>query len=228
MRRFIDDDVHEETRWVVSYADFITLLFAFFVIMYSISSVNEGQYKVLSEQFEQAFYGVLASTGYDQYGQGSLNSSQLEAQLHHGLPDWMQESQLSIHASSDWLEIDIPSRLLFDVGQATLTLEAQEVLNAVADILVQFQNAIRVEGFTDNQPIANSQYSSNWELSVARATTVVRQLVANGIQPERLAAVGYGEYQPIGDNLTSSGRQKNRRVVLMISKGALLRPDGLD
>ena len=97
------------------------------------------------------------------------------------------------------------------------------MVEKIATVLNNRDNAVKVEGFTDNQPISTSRFPSNWELSAARAAAMVRMLVMEGIEPERLAAVGYGQYQPVARNDTEEGRRRNRRVVLLISRDASIR-----
>ncbi len=238
-------DEQQPDRWVVSYADFITLLLAFFVVMYSISSVNEGKYKALSESLEGVFRGVnssleAASNPQLSAEQGStgrqdpapefntetavdpatLQLRQIEAVARNEFQALMEDGDLSISGSELWLEIEIQSSLLFASGSAEPSLDADDVLEALAAILKRYQNPIHVEGFTDNRPIQSALYPSNWELSVARAAGVVRMLSHFGVAPQRMAAVGYGEYQPKVSNVTARGRSKNRRVKIIVSRDA--------
>ncbi len=120
------------------------------------------------------------------------------------------------------------SSLLFPSGDALPNDSAFGLLEKVAGILAPFDNPIRVEGFTDNLPISTDRYPTNWELSAARAGSVVRMLAADGVDPRRLAAVGYGEFQPIADNATEAGRARNRRVVLVISRHLDVRRSDVD
>lgn len=117
-----------------------------------------------------------------------------------------------------WLELELSSSLLFPSGDAIPHQDAFDIIEKISAILAPFDNPIQIEGFTDNMPISTAQYPTNWELSAARAASIVRMLAMDGVQPERLAAVGYGEFQPIADNTDAVGRARNRRVVLVISK----------
>jgi len=234
-----DQENHE--RWLISYSDFITLLFAFFVVMYSISSVNEGKYKVLSETLIGAFDVVekrpvsgdpmvlgeyVKNSMIDFPGlahkQGELiNANQLSdlmQQVEGAFGDLIEQEEITIDGSETWVEISLSSGLLFASGSAVPNAAAQPILQQIAGILSGYENPVRVEGFTDNVPINSGLYPSNWELSAARSATVVRLLVQSGVEPERLAAVGYGEYQPFATNDSAEGRNKNRRVVLVVSK----------
>jgi chemotaxis protein MotB len=226
-RRIPVDDIHHD-RWLVSYADFVTLLFAFFVVMYAISAVNENKYKQFSESLEKAFVekkrearelGALLASSANTTGTGTAESRQLaytSERLHTVLDGLITENLVTVKKSPYWIELRINSELLFLSGSAQLSKSSLPVLKKVAEVLRSLPNQINVEGHTDNLPIDTAKFPSNWELSSARATTVVREFVSNGIAPPRLSAIGYGEFHPIADNRTEAGRFKNRRVVLVI------------
>lgn len=252
-RRKKHEEHENHERWLVSYADFITLLFAFFVVMYSISSVNEGKYRVLSDTLEAVFSDPVRSKNPIQIGEISRGEGKLTAepgepekadykielpeiphrpppatendirtikeltkQLSGALADMIESEDVIIKQGEDWLELEIKSRVLFESGEARLERAAVPVIGKIADILQTSANPIQVEGFTDNNPINTSRFPSNWELSAARAASVVHLLDRYGIQPDRMSAIGYGQYKPIADNTTEEGRQKNRRVVLVV------------
>jgi len=264
-RREEEEGVNHE-RWVISYADFITLLFAFFVVMYSISSVNVGKYKVLSASMINAFsdkaktlkpltvgdqdiktavdrvielpmpgdYPRLEDYKYSIDGLfdtlETKESKTLDRQDEHPplgeLSDRLEQALeklidgglASVNSTKEWIEVDIQSSVLFPSGNAAPSRLAKEIVSEVAQLLIEYDNSIHVEGFTDNIPIQNDFYPSNWELSAARAAAVVRLLARGKVAPARMAAVGYGEFRPIADNATAEGRAKNRRVALIISK----------
>ncbi len=369
-RRKVFLDTNNHDRWIVSYADFITLLFAFFVVMYSISSVNEGKYRSLSSSLGNAFSNdmklektsiptiqqpssnieqpvpltinfeskiltqpipnlddnteekLTATTDLGQgtfvesepdwslkTGQSSLtkaltvafeytkteakaevkttntkilneipdkpesvlnepdaqagNASLLDKlavsfdskvfdkqtepvsdkqrelsdeilkereqlkhasdQLEQGLGSFIKDDLVAVKRNDFWIELEMNSELLFLSGEAALSKKADPVLKEIAQVMQSTPNAINVEGHTDNIPISNLKFPSNWELSSARATSVVQELVKEGIDPTRLSAVGYGEFHPIGDNLTEEGRFKNRRVTLVLMSQAFSR-----
>jgi len=251
-RRDLGEDNHD--RWLVSYADFITLLFAFFVVMYSISSVNEGKYRVLSKTLNLVFGeqvsdvsraapptieqelvdrvtipaqvpadSVIEDPIKEKLKQQALKALQRAVsqqrvydELAISLEDWVDRKLIDIRMNGDRIEVDMKARLLFSSGDARLSPGAMDALRQVAKSLTNIPNPIQVEGFTDNVPISTPVYQSNWELSAARAASVVQFLSAQGVTPQRLAAVGRGEYQPIADNSTEQGRAANRRVTLMI------------
>lgn len=236
-------------RWVVSYADFITLLLAFFVVMYSISSVNEGKYRMLSSSLSGIFLGAersfnpvpigdysvrepnrdiglldqqpaqapdLLEAGAEEVQSGVL--SQIQADAKARFQELIADGQLSISANKLWLEIEIGSGLLFASGRAAPSQSADPILEALAALLKPYANPIHVEGYTDDQPIQSDLFPSNWELSAARAAGVVRMLAHFGVDPQRMAAVGFAQFQPKVSNLSASGRSKNRRVVIIVSR----------
>lgn len=243
MARRRNHEEHENhERWLVSYADFITLLFAFFVVMYSISSVNEGKYKVLSESLVGVFSEPERAIKPIPIGderprttepdrsmiEDSPNSStsagpseplqQIASSMREAFGDLIASEQLTVRGNELWVEIELNSSLLFPSGDAIPNEMAFTLVEKVAKILAPYENPIHIEGFTDNLPINTAQFPSNWELSAARAASIVRMLAMDGVDPGRMAAVGYGEFQPVADNATAEGRSRNRRVVLVISR----------
>lgn len=242
-RRRPPEEHENHERWLVSYADFITLLFAFFVVMYSISSVNEGKYKILSDSlvgvFSQADRSVKPipigeerprttepdvslvddPSGQSTPGNPTLDPLELIAQsMRETFGELIANEQLTVRGNELWIEIELNSSLLFPSGDALPNDQAFLLIDKVAGILAPFDNPIHVEGFTDNLPISTDKFPTNWELSAARAGSVVRMLAAQGVDPSRLAAVGYGEFQPVADNSTAEGRARNRRVILVVSR----------
>ncbi len=259
-----DDEVSHD-RWLVSYADFITLMFAFFVVMYSISSVSEGKYRVLSDSLIQAFdtTGVKStfapspidlpieqSLPYEQ-AEGTIKAEKIEGikeevlaehdeqaeeiaepvkeqdrvkkslgeiadDIRYELFPFIDEQLISVNNTDKAIEVEIKSQILFPSGDARLVSKAIPVLSNLATIFSTFNNPVQVEGFTDNQPITTTTFPSNWELSAARAASVVHLFMRKGIDPTRMSAVGYAEFRPVADNSTKEGRQQNRRVMIII------------
>ena len=267
---------HEEhenhERWLISYADFITLLFAFFVVMYSVSSVNEGKYRVLSDSLVAAFrssdrsiepiqIGDISKTTkqpglvkgiIDQGGEpmsfqqksiaplkGGADSiamdkegaavtvgkghkpgveaiKQMADKLEKAMAHLIKKDLIAVRRTDLWVEVEIKTSILFPSGSSTLQADALPVLREIARILKDFPNPIRVEGFTDSVPINTLVFPSNWELSAGRAASVVHLFTQAGVEPHRMASIGYGEYRPVADNATPEGRNKNRRVVIVI------------
>jgi len=250
MRRRRHTEEHENhERWLVSYADFITLLFAFFVVMYSISSINEGKYKVISQALLGVFNDPERSMkpipigdeqplsvkpaeplikDSDQIDAGLAQNSvdplkTISDDVRDAFGDLIKSDQMTVRGNELWVEIELNSSLLFGSGDAMPSDKAFDIIEKVANILKPFANPVHVEGFTDNLPIRTAQYPTNWELSSARAASIVRLLAMEGVNPGRMASVGYGEYQPVASNDTAEGRARNRRVVLVISRNLEVR-----
>lgn len=255
-RRQEEHENHE--RWLVSYADFITLLFAFFVVMYSISSINEGKYRVLSDAIVAAFRSPAKSLDPVQIGQlaKSPNSSpvnlpyeyrrkldealkserrngaaepgggvsevassalkQISGDIQQAVQSLIDQDLVKVRQGKGWLEIELKASILYPSGSAALSEVALPVLRRLADVLGRHPNPVQVEGHTDNLPIRSLVYPSNWELSAARAASVVQFFVQFGMDPKRMAAIGYGEHRPVADNASPEGRGDNRRVALVV------------
>ncbi len=253
---------HEEhenhERWLVSYADFITLLFAFFVVMYSVSSVNEGKYRVLSESMVSAFRSSTKSLEPIQIGSSTKSPAAPTVQprrapmvmpsLSNHIPSkrragegkgkgqkraeeelarlgraisgalkmLVDEDLVKIHQKKNWVEVEIKDSVLFSQGNAKLQGKAVTVLDKLAEILRKVGNPLRIEGYTDDQPVKSRRFPSNWDLSLARAASVVKHFEKEKVSPWRMSAVGFGEYRPVASNALPEGRAKNRRVVLVI------------
>lgn len=239
-------------RWVVSYADFITLLFAFFVVMYAVSSVNDGKYRVLSQSLRATFGEVVAEQpgGLEAVleqmqevreqsadaadatdGQPGLAPGEgvlppeitaedildyIQSTLRNALGGDLAEGKLQLTETQRGVELEFNSQLLFDSASAVLDQQYRPVLIEIAEILGTMDNAIDVEGFTDDVPIETERFPSNWELSAARAVAVIRLLAEKGVEPSRMVAVGYGPHRPAASNDTAEGRARNRRVIIVI------------
>lgn len=255
-------------RWLVSYADYVTLMFALFVVLYSIAIHKEEQYKTISETLSQVFdkpvdkqTGVTGEavltdnqprSDYQQFGaslevpsgpeivadakeQPVLEKPQfgnplvsLQQQLTQSLANLIEKGVAKVESDEDWLTIQLNSGLLFPSGSASPIASADIVLKEIVTLLNQTNNVIRVRGYTDNEAIHNEIFDSNWELSMARAMAVLRRLQALGVNPERMAAEGYGQYSPFADNSTSAGRTENRKVVIAVSKLSAQVPEVAD
>mgnify|MGYP001558636411 FL=1 len=230
---------HEEhenhERWLVSYADFITLLFAFFVVMYSISSVNEGKFRTVSDSIKAALNPIVspASTSVPfTIGQNkaltvkpTIESAKEPAvrRLREIMRSLKNETQLEIIQLKELTNGDIvltlPDTVLFRSGESALRPEALPFIQAISEVLVELDRYVRVEGHTDNVPITTVQFPSNWELSATRAVTVVRVLSEQyGVQAHHLTAVGHADSRSLTDNLTPENRAKNRRVEIVVQE----------
>lgn len=213
-------------RWIVSYADFITLLFAFFVVMYALSSVNNAKYKAMADGMKTAFNkkdqkDTEQST--EDINEGP-NTKRVNGKFEDGLDDInqslseLEDANYKINRQKGWIELDIKSGALFGSGDADLKADALIKLMQLAAKLKKSHAIVSVEGYTDNVPIETPQYPSNWELSASRAAVVGRILNSYGIATNRLMVTGYGEQYPISDNVTDVGRALNRRVSIIIAK----------
>jgi chemotaxis protein MotB len=275
-RRHHEEHANHEA-WAIPFGDLLTLLLAFFVVMYAISSVNEGKYRVVSEALNAAFHGTPHSPQAIPVGEAQgpgtfqLPSDEVSRLLSQGMPvnivtpsvparadshagrkaadDGRRDEQAPVAASAStvsdtlsqvannvssamdalirsgqvnvrrydtWVAVDISADILFPSGVAQLSPAAVTVLQRLAETLKPWPNGIRVEGHTDDRPIDTISFPSNWELSAARAASVVRLFMDRGIAANRLAVIGFGQYRPVSSNSTGIGRNANRRVVVVI------------
>ncbi|MDR0735670.1 MAG: flagellar motor protein MotD [Zoogloeaceae bacterium] len=233
-----EHDNHE--RWLVSYADFITLLFAFFVVMYALSSVNEGKYRILSDSLNNAFRSISNADGgqlllitpgapplpvpvarpdkgADETKARQRNKMRNMAKdIMQALAPLVREGKVRVLETSRGVTVEINDSVLFSPGQARLEPLSASALEAVAHVLADSDFPITIEGHTDNIPINTAQFPSNWELSAVRATTVLRLFADNGVLSGHLTAIGYGEQRPVESNNSVEGRARNRRVTILI------------
>jgi len=268
---------HEEhanhEAWAIPYGDLITLLLAFFVVMYAISSINEGKFRVLSDSLQAAFRGAPRTMEPVQVGQRSRGagadlalsvvqqaaisgqpSQILEAitiddklasarrkypdvlgpdgkvivppalgrvadEVEKALAPLMDANMIAVRRHSSWVEVEIRTDILFASGVSSLSDAALPPLNILAETLAKYPNPVRVEGHTDNRPINTKTFPSNWELSAARAASVVHLFAKGGVDPARLTVIGLGEFRPAQSNDTAEGRNANRRVLIVILAG---------
>ena len=260
---------HEEhvnaEAWAIPYGDLVTLLFALFTVMYAVSSVNEGKFRVLSDSMIAAFHGAPKSVqpiniGQKQAGKGGDKElvgvtptalmkikdhrsagqgifetggtadagkgsgdknlpgslARIERQVEEAMKALIDAKMVNVRRENMWLEIEINTDILFPSGAGEFTTAAEPVLDKLALVLKPFTNRIRVEGHTDDRPIRTAAFPSNWELSAARAASVVHQFMRQGIDPQRLEIVGLGEFHPRQPNDTAEGRNANRRVAILV------------
>ncbi|OGQ95670.1 MAG: flagellar basal body stator protein MotB [Deltaproteobacteria bacterium RIFOXYD12_FULL_57_12] len=244
-------------RWLVSYADFITLLFAVFVTLYAMGQTDKKKAQEVIESIQQSFgisssssapaFNIIDSTGFrpipdippresptiikpppppqapEKGGLGRAEIREFEkikATILSFLQDKGAQDKVSLVIDPRGLVISLKEAGFFDSGSAAVRPESLPLLDNIATAIANYSNAIRIEGHTDNVPIKTSVFPSNWELSTARATSIVRYLIeTRTFPPDKLSAIGYGEYRPIDDNSSAEGRQKNRRVdVVMLSR----------
>jgi chemotaxis protein MotB len=268
---------HEEHQnheaWAIPYGDLITLLLAFFVVMYAISSVNEGKYRVLSDSLVAAFRGQPMSmepvqvgqkqrgsgadlavsvvqqdmmsgqprelfaplplkpielepgrgenaarppAGSDASGAGQGNLDAVEEEVGRAMAELVEQGLVSVRRRQATVEVEIRTDILFGSGSATLTSDAEAVIARIGAVLARFRNAVLVEGHTDDRPIRTAQFPSNWELSAARAASVVHVLTESGVPGGQVTVVGFAEFRPVAPNDSAAGRNANRRVLVVV------------
>lgn len=254
-------------RWLVSYADYMTLMFALFVVLYAMSVVKDEEFSALADTLTNVFErpnqtgsgvsgrGLLPQAApqsdFSHYGsslepaagpeliadastlsdvrQQFLGSPlvSLQQELTRALANLIEQGVVTIQQDENWLIIELSSGLLFASGSATATQSARTLLREITTIINPISNFIRVRGYTDDQPINNELFSSNWELSVARATSVLRTLETLNTPSHRMAIEGFGQYYAQSSNDSAQGRAENRKVVIALSRYGYL-PDKLE
>lgn len=237
-RRKLKHAAHNHERWVVSYADFVTLLFAFFVVMYAVSSVNEGKYRVFSNALHAAFgrvpgpqpapvavvssqpVVVMPAPRVDAAAQRARREERemkdAADKLARALGRLAASGTARIAVLPRGVVVDIRANVLFASGEARLNPAVAPDLGAVAAVLSELENPIQVEGHTDRVPIATAQFPSNWELSSARAAAVARFFIDGGVAASRVAVLGYADTRPVETDDTAESRARNRRVTLLV------------
>ncbi len=214
-------------RWMVSYADFVTLLFCFFTAMYAISNVDTNKLEQFASSMKSAFnedeqgkeFSVIADVQV-------IPSTDLETEtdVRAILDTIIKESDGSIDVKRDkrGVVIAVADKMLYTSGSAELKDDAVDFLDQIVQAIIEFPNMVRIEGHTDNIPIHTKAFSSNWELSASRAINVAKYFVTkHGIDPGRITATGYAEFKPVTTNESPEGRAKNRRVdIVLLSESA--------
>lgn len=224
-------------RWLVSYADFITLLMVLFVVLYSMGQVDVEKYKRLADSFRAAFsMGGPVKVVDSPINQGGGNlqdgvpsvitipgiprkpptSTEVAGQLTQMLSAQNLGQEISVQTNVEGVLISISEKLVFDPGTARLQEEAYPVLDTIVDMLRRIDNQIRVVGHTDDTPPVDPRYSNNWELSLGRAMVIADYLINAGIAPQRITVGGRGEYDPIFPNDTAQHRAFNSRADIIV------------
>ncbi len=218
-------------RWLVSYADFMTLLFAFFATMYAISSVDAQKLSSVATAMQAAFDDTARArprpnppathAGSTSIGAATEPSSEeVQAAVSDALAAELAAEELTLIVDRRGVTLSIPEAGAFGTGRDELSSTAEGLVARVAVVLNRFPNAVRVEGHTDDVPIHTVRFQSNWDLSAARASRVVEFLIARGIPPARLSATGYGQFHPRAANTSANARASNRRIDLVILNSA--------
>jgi len=226
--------VASRDRWLVSYADFMTLLFAFFVTMYAISTIDASKLSGVAAGLQTAFDSSAVDApprpavmrGVLPAGRGIVGSAasppDVRTAIERALSDDLQSHHLELSQDRRGLVLSIPEAGAFPIGSADMSEAFQGVMTRLSAALQRLPNGVRIEGHTDDVPIHTPRFGSNWELSTARATHVVQFLIQQGaLAPDRLSAAGYAEFHPLGENASPEGRARNRRVDVIILNAAM-------
>ena len=200
------------SRWIFPYADLVTLLLAFFVFMYSVTSLEASDYKKLMAGVKAGFFNGKLVNGNEQSDmQSAEGANGSKPPLFKNI-----DNQLTVSQYKSWAEYQLSTDFLFEKGTAELTSSAQVTLEKVAKALKGIKQAIIIEGYTDNHPINTLEYSSNWVLSAQRSAKVAEALSYYGLVNQPMSVVGYGSQYPVGSNKTKEGRAENRRIVIVV------------
>ncbi|MBF0559168.1 MAG: OmpA family protein [Nitrospirae bacterium] len=206
-----DDDEHENLdRWLISYADFITLMFTFFAALYALSSVDKAKMEQYSASLNQTFKIIDKPIAVMDSAKSTL----------------MQDIRkvtgniagVSVKNDPRGVVITFSDAVLFGSGSADVKPEIHGMLDNISKLLMTAQGKVSIEGHTDNVPISSAKYASNWELSTARAASMLHYFIEKGLDPGKFAIAGYAEFRPLESNATEEGRQKNRRVEIVIGQ----------
>ncbi len=218
-------------RWLLTYADLITLLMAFFIVMYAMSEVNTQRYALLSKALRLAFNGrpsIIQTSSQIPLNNGRTPTNQRPmvpaqqslASLYRQVQGMIKKHHLQgmvhVQVTNEGVAITFQAQILFASGSDRIRASAYPTLKDTAGLLGALSNSVDVRGFTDDVPIDTPRFPSNWELSVLRATQVVHFMIRQGLAPARLSATGFGRYHPVATNATAAGRQENRRVELVV------------
>lgn len=219
---------HRE-RWLISYADLVTLLFAFFVVLYAVSryTAEHAHHSASALQAALSDHGSPVNPVAPPHGSGDEELSKLSQGVEQMIHDEQLRGRVSIRTDRRGLVISLAEAGFYDAGSDRIHDSAEAVIAGLARHLRPLPNQIRIEGHTDSTPIHSARFPSNWHLSTARATGIVSVLIERyGLSPSRLAAAGYGEHHPLADNATAEGRLRNRRVDLVVLNTSVAQAEG--
>ncbi len=217
----LENQLNKSALWAITYGDLMSYLMIFFLLLFSFAIAKSDKTK--QKKYEESLIKIQQTFG------GSVSKEYLEKKALEKKEEsfeskikQMQEEKLKnimeVEMSERRVKLILKEAVLFDSGSAVLKNEAKKILLSVIEELKKLPNEIVIEGHTDNVPIKGGRYSNNFELSMARAYSVIEFMQENGIDPKRLSGIGYGEYRPIADNSTSEGRAKNRRIEISLLK----------
>ncbi len=246
-RRPEEHEEHVDESWLLPYADILTLLLALFIVLFASSSINISKYEAIMNSFKTEFTGTNVDSSKQGLSteppetptdhaqeeeppkeeqppdEGETEDPELD-ELKRRMESYIKNNDLdavvTLSESKRGVEITLKDVILFDPGQAILKEHSFKTLNAIIGLLKALPNPISIEGHTDNVPIGNAPYRSNWELSSARASSVLHYFASKNIQESRLQFTGYGEFKPLVPNNTVDNRQSNRRVNIVILRNS--------
>jgi len=214
--------------WMATYADMVTLLLTFFVLLLSFATMEQTKFNVAMTSLRGALGVMNSRQGVSipisnmpmfQIGRGRVDSI-VEQQVQNVMEQVREQDLMDLlqaHQNRDFLHFNISEPLLFESGQAEIKPAAAEILGAIAAILNTVPFEVRVEGHTDNIPISTARFPSNWELSYARSLALTNRFIEHGVSPSRFQVIGYGEFRPMADNTSAQGRAINRRVEIFVN-----------
>ncbi len=239
MRKKKREEEHENgERWLITYADLITLLLAFFILMYTMSKQDAQKYQEVSGHLKAVFTGgigvagkgsVLGKTPTELSFKGGDGSGVRELERQIRGVDEQAKGRISVFADDRGIVVRAMEKAFFDEGRANLSDQAKKALDAIVPTIKGMNSHLRVEGHTDNVPIRTVEFRSNWELSVMRATEVVRYFIEqHKFPPDKISAAGYAEYRPIAPNDSTTNRGLNRRIEMIIVKSAQTGTPGVE
>lgn len=228
---------HASEAWLIPYADILTLLLALFIVLFAVSQTDQKKFSEMAVAFSAAFHtggpDILTGNGngevtaakpsVDTPSQDFVKETAELAEVQKMMDDYIKNNglggDLSTDLTQDGLLIRIREKVLFPSGSATLLEQSMQLGKPIASLLGTVKQRVVISGHTDNVPIANSAFPSNWDLSTARALNFMKFLLAQGnLDPARFSTVGYGEYRPVASNDSEEGRAENRRVEILISR----------
>lgn len=219
------DDINTNA-WMDTYADTITLLLTFFILLYSFSSTDNEKLKLIAAALKGEITGIpMKLENTPDISKQDIEQGIGEKSPYEILVDQVQDiidktgltDSIKIREEDAGVVLQLSESILFDLGKADLKPESTQILDIISGLIPSISNEIMVQGHTDNVPISSAKYESNWELSTARAVSVVKYFIeTKGLDPTRFSATGYGEYQPLVDNTTPENRAINRRVDILI------------
>lgn len=228
----VHHEEHVDETWLIPYADMLTLLLALFIVMFAMSKTDQEKFEQVANQFNVIFSGGAGI--FDENGETFVpsilpNKAASNASMEQDKMNDIKESlekqinssgysdKVKVELTEEGLEISIQDAILFNSGDAAVIKDISPLLSQISSMLGDLDNQVKIIGHTDNVPISSSKYSSNWDLSAARAINVMSFFVEKGtLSPERFSIQGYGEFKPKYNNATADGRAKNRRVEIMI------------